>query len=133
VRRGNLWRRVEMDNELRTVTTKEELEAAKNDGVIRIIVVGKLAEDIKKCEKLTNYALAGGVGATALLALVATAPATGGLSLLAAAPVAAVTGLEISLIIPAVSIGVMVLYALYKDYDVVYEEDPRKIIFTKKR
>ncbi len=108
------------------VTTKEELEAAKKRGDKEIIINGKLADEIKNAKKLTMV----GAGTLALLtvaigAATVTAPITGGLSYFAAAPVAALSGVEISVIIVAASLGLALLIALFKDYEEISYSEGR--------
>jgi hypothetical protein len=49
------------------------------------------------------------------------APFTGGLSYLAAAGISATTGLGISAVIVATSVGIATVMAVYRDYDVEFE------------
>ena len=102
------------------VTTKRELNSAKEKGVEEIIVSGKLADDLKKSKNIAKV----GAGTLALLtaALVAI-PFTGGLSAAAAAPVAALTGLEIAAIIAAASVGLALVIAVFRDYEEISYED----------
>ncbi len=97
-----------------TVSTKSELSSARDNGYDEIIVVGKLASDLKKAKTITY---AGAVTITALGAALAAIPFTGGLSVFAAAPIAALTGLEISAIIIAASLGIALIIAVFKDYE----------------
>ncbi|MDR1242746.1 MAG: hypothetical protein LBM00_08195 [Deltaproteobacteria bacterium] len=124
----------------RIVRTKKELEAAKNDDIETIVIVGQLATDVKKSEKIIKYAIAGGAGTAALCALAATAaPVTGGLSFFVAAPVLAtpivtMTGIEIAAIILAISIGLTLLIALFKDYEEIsYENCQQRLVLKKKK
>ncbi|MGF1764110.1 hypothetical protein [Aliivibrio kagoshimensis] len=96
------------------VRTKEELTRAKDREENEIIVVGKLADELKKTKKLAYV----GTGTLDVLttALVAT-PFTGGMSMFAAAPLAALTGMEISGIIIAASLGITLVIAVFKGYD----------------
>ena len=102
-----------------TVTTKEELKtavAAKKD---EIIVSVELAAQLRKTKKVATLSAAGVTALTALAATAAvTAPVTGGASFaVAAAPVVAITGMEISAIIIAISIGIATIIAISKDYE----------------
>jgi hypothetical protein len=74
-----------------TVTTKMELESAKNNGYEMIVVRGDLANDLKKSKSI---AFAGAATLAILGAALAATPFTGGLSFFAAAPIAALTGLD---------------------------------------
>ncbi|MCD9503955.1 hypothetical protein C9J22_02205 [Photobacterium phosphoreum] len=101
-----------------TVTTKAELEKAKEVGAEEIIVKGELADKLKTSKKV---AMLSGVGLVAVTAAfgVATvaAPVTGGLSYFAAPPIAALTGLEIATIITAASLGLGFIIALFLGYE----------------
>jgi len=99
----------------RTVSTKCELEEAKNSRVDEIIVTGDLADKLHRAKKITYMS----AGVIAILAVaIAAVPVTGGLSaVMGVAPVAAMTGLEIAAIIAAASIGLGLLMAIYKEYD----------------
>jgi hypothetical protein len=119
---------------MEVVTTKQELEAAKGRGVLEIIIEGELADKLKKTKKIT---LIGG-GALALLtvavaAATVTAPATGGLSYFAAAPIAALTGVDIAAIIVASSIGLALLFAIFKDYEEISYEQGRMVLKKSKK
>ncbi|MNM37622.1 hypothetical protein D3C81_483610 [compost metagenome] len=103
------------DMESVIVRTRDELEVAKNAKAHEIVAVGKLADDLKKTRK---FATLGAVGVAAIAAAVGLAPVTGGLSTLGLAAVATVTGLEIAAIITAASLGIALILAIHKDYDV---------------
>jgi hypothetical protein len=97
-----------------TVRSKDELKRAKESGAKEIVVIGKLADDLKKGKKLAYL----GAGAlAALTAALAATPFTGGMSMFAAAPIAALTGVEISGIIIAASLGLSLIIAIFKGYD----------------
>jgi len=101
-----------------TVTTKGELESAKNNGENKIIIRGKLADKLKKSKQVAKLSGAGLAILTAALgAATVTAPVTGGVSYFAVAPVAALTGLEIAAIITASTLGIALIIALFKDYE----------------
>jgi len=98
-----------------TVTTKEQLKKAKESNVNEIIIVGELAENLKKAKTITT--LGAGV-ITVLTVALAITPASGGLSLAAVAPIAFTTGLSASVIIAIIAVGgVTLTIALFKDYD----------------
>ncbi len=101
-----------------TVTTKEELEKAKELKATEIIVKGELAEDLKKSKKIATASVATIAVITAALGAV---PFTGGLSVAAAAPIAALTGMEIAAIIVAASIGITLIVGVFKNYEVEAE------------
>ncbi len=112
-----------------TVTTKEELKSAKDNGYENIIVQGTLANDLKKAKKI---ALAGSVTIGVLGAALAAIPFTGGLSIVAAVPIATLTGLEIAAIIIASSLGLALIIALFKDYEEISFEE-KKLVLKKKQ
>lgn len=112
-----------------TVTTKEELKSAKDNGYENIIVQGTLANDLKKAKKI---ALAGSVTIGVLGAALAAIPFTGGLSIAAAVPIATLTGLEIAAIIIASSLGLALIIALFKDYEEISFEE-KKLVLKKKQ
>lgn len=116
------------------VTTKQELEAAKERGDEEIIVNGELADKLKKAKRITT------VGTGALSVLVASmgvatvaAPATGGLSFFAAAPAAALTGIEIAAIIAASAVGLALLIAVFKDYEEISYSNGRLVLKKRQR
>lgn len=98
------------------VSTRAELEAAKNAKLAEILVVGKLADDLKKSKKIATL---GVVGIAALGAAVGLAPVTGGLSGLGSVGVAAMAGVDIAVIITAAAIGIALIVAVFKDYEEV--------------
>jgi hypothetical protein len=110
---------------VRTVSTKSELESAKNDGADEITVIGKLADNLHKAKKIAYV----GAGTLALLtAALAAAPFTGGVSMVGLVPVAALTGLEIAAIIAAVSIGLTLIIAVFKDYEEIECSNGRLVL-----
>ena len=118
-------------------STKEELKSAMKRGESEIEVVGKLAKNIKTGKKV---AFLGPVAIGALTVALATIPATGGLStpvVTAAlvAPIAAKTGLDTAIIIAAASVGVTLIIAIFRDYDVDIEgaNNGVKVRMRKKR
>lgn len=126
--------------ESRIVKTKEQLQKAYDEKVDKIIVEGKLAKKIKKTQKLkyvTMATVAGLGGAIAIVAGgIATAPMTGGVSLAvsgsAVAAISAQTGLSFAAVIMAVSVGVSLLVAVFKDYDVEVRHGKDRVILKKK-
>lgn len=110
-----------------TVQTKNDLKKAIENKVDTIIVTGSLAGNVIKAQKIAKlgkFALASlGLTASAIVAAVAAAPVTGGVSFAVAvplaAPLAALTGLEIATIIFACLMGVGMLIAFYKEYDII--------------
>lgn len=111
------------------VSTKSELENARNVGAPEIIITGKLANDLHKAKKVAYV----GAGTLALfMAALAVAPFTGGISMLGAASIAGLTGLEIAAIIAATTIGLALIIAVYKDYEEI-ECSNEKLVLRKKR
>lgn len=122
------------------VKTKDELQKAIDNKINHFEVEGELAEKLKKGQKITTlgkFTLA--VLTVAIAGIVAT-PATGGISgvagFSAASTVATLTGLEIAVIMSVAFLGIGMLIALFKDYNVEYETDPKngkvKAKFTRK-
>jgi len=78
-------------------------------------VQGQLAVELKRTQKIAKlgkWALAG------LVAMVGAGVVTGGVSTGLAAAAAALTGIEISAIILATSIGISTILAVYRGYNV---------------
>lgn len=102
------------------VSTKKELEEAIANKYLEIIVKGNLASKLHKSKKITYL----GVGTIAtLIAIVSAVPFTGGIAAFALAPAATLTGLEISVIILAASVGIVLIIAIFKDYDEISYKD----------
>lgn len=118
-----------MTNSSITVTTKSELESARKEKYEEIVVTGKLANELRKSKSIV-YASAGALGI--VIAAIAAMPVTGGLSRFAVAPVAALTGLEISAIIIAASLGISLILAIFKEYEEISYSDG-KLILRKKQ
>ena len=103
---------VEMTEKV-VVRTRDELEKAINSGYSRIIIRGELAEKVNtslKIKTVSKYTIA------ILAASLAAVPFSAGLSLPAMALVSITTGLEISLIIAIVFIGLALVLLVVKDY-----------------
>jgi len=131
-----------------TVRTKDELKAAKEMGAAEIIVVGELAQKIKKAEKITLLGKASIAAITVVLgAAMIAVPFTSGSSLLVAAPTAAVTasffavapaaaavltGADITAIIAVSAVGLALVLAVLKDYEEISYESGR-LVLKKKR
>lgn len=101
-----------------TVKTKDELQQAKNEAYEKIIVIGDLADKLKRAKKITKLSTTALGILTALLgvAIVAT-PQIEGISYFAVmAPIAAVSGLKIAVIAAAVFIGIGFIIAIFKEY-----------------
>lgn len=107
------------------VSTKSELESAKNSGSKEIIVVGELAGQLKKGKSI---AMAGAATIAVLIAALAAAPFTGGISAAAAVPIATLTGLEIAAIVAAVTVGVTLILAVFKEYEEISYENGKLVL-----
>lgn len=103
-----------------TVSTKEQLEAAVDAHIDEIVVEGELAKRIKDGQKLRT---AGKLTLMVLAAGVAALPFTGGISMGLVAPIAATTGLNAAAIVAAGFVGLALLLAVYKGYDITIEYD----------
>lgn len=117
-----------------TVSTKTELKQAKKDEVKEIIVVGKLATDLKASKKVTKL---GPVALATLIAGIATIPATGGASIVGlkfAAPLAASSGLSVPIIIALASVGIILVLGIYKEYDEIeFDISKQRLVLRRKR
>lgn len=109
--------------EVHHVSSKEELDEAYRRGWKNIQVVGKLAGQLYRTQKLMRLsplALGGLVGSLSL------APATGGLSMLVGAvPTMGMSGVSIGALILAASIGVSLILGVFNNYEVVEFENGR--------
>jgi len=102
------------------VSTKNELEEAMKDKYLEIIVKGNLGDKLHKSKKIAYL----GVGTiAALITILSAIPFTGGIAVFALAPAAALTGLEISMIVIAASLGIALIVAVFKDYDEISYKD----------
>ncbi len=106
------------------VTTNKELEAARTNRVSEIVVVGKLADKLHRSRKIAKLSAATlAVLIAALGVAVLAGPETLGFSVYAVGAVAAgMTGIEIAAIIAAVSVGLALVLAVYKEYDEISYE-----------
>lgn len=123
------------------VRTKEELKKAYADKVDEIIVEGEMAKQIRDLEKIKKFspvAIGALTAAGAAFAAGSVAgPVTGGMSFLvggaALTTAATTTGLSIPLIFFACAVGVALLFAIFKEYDVIEASGMGiKIILRKK-
>jgi hypothetical protein len=112
-----------------SVSTKSELESAKNSGYKEIIVVGELAGQLKKGKSI---AIAGAATIGVLITALAAIPFTGGLSIAATAPIAALTGVEITAIIAAAAVGIALIVAVFRDYEEISYEDGKLVLRKRK-
>ena len=103
-----------------TVWTKEDLAKAVDAHVDEIVVEGELAERIRDGQKLRSVSK---LTLATLTTAVAAAPFTGGISLAAAVPIATLTGLQVAVILAVVFVGLALLLAIYKDYEITIEYD----------
>ncbi|WP_031430827.1 hypothetical protein [Methylomicrobium agile] len=116
-----------------TVNTKEELSQAKNSNASEIVVIGELANKLKRAQKVTLLSAGTLAVITALLGTATiTAPVTGGMSYFVAAPAAALSGLEIATIIVAASLGISLIIALFKGYEEIEYSKERLVLRRRK-
>lgn len=119
------------------VRTKEELEIAKKQGAEEILVVGELADKLKKAKIIAKAspvliaALATTMVATKFMEKTPTHGFFAIAGMTGVAPVAAMTGYEIAAIIAAASVGIALLVAIFKDYEEI-EYEKGKYHFRKK-
>jgi len=95
--------------------------------------VGKLADKLKMIKKVARFSaasLATLVGITGVATL--SAPETGGLSIIASAPViAGWSGLEVSAVIIAASLGLSLVIAISKNYEEISYEKGQLVLRKK--
>jgi hypothetical protein len=109
---------------------KSELEAAIKAGVQEITIQGDLAEKIHNGRKIRTI---GKFTMIALASAIAAIPFTGGTSIAAFASVAALTGLEIALIVAVAFVGVALLTAIWKEYEEIeYSHNPLRLKLKRK-
>lgn len=125
-----------------TVTTPEELKKAIKEKRDKIIVTGKLANKVKKAERMKKLSpvvlsMIAAIGAAGTAGMVA-APVTGGTSLAFTAaltatlpPVAAASGLSIPVLIIISIVGVATLSILFDEYTHI-EIEHGKVVFERK-
>ncbi|WP_406018182.1 hypothetical protein [Succinivibrio sp.] len=119
-----------MSKEEITVTTKEQLRDAKEQGYKRIIVQGELAQNLIKAQKIKTL---GPVAMGILVAALAAIPFTGGLSAVAALPIAAATGLSTTVIIAIIAVGgIALIVALLNDYTITIRKGDTEVVLEKK-
>lgn len=111
-----------------TVNTKSELENAHEERYEEIIVEGSLADKLKTGKKIVYL---GSTTLALLIAAIAAAPFTGGLSFFAATPIAMLTGMEIAVIIAVAAVGVALIIAVFKDYEEIEYSEGRLILRKK--
>lgn len=100
----------------RTVTSKEELKAAIEDKVSRITVKGDLAGKLNSAFKLktaSKWAI-GLLGAS-----LAASPFTAGISMAGALPIAALTGIEVAVVLAVAVVGIVLVLSVLRNYDKV--------------
>lgn len=104
-----------------TVTTKEELQKAKDLKYEEIIIVGEIANQLEKSKKIAKM---GKIGLAVLSASLAGIPFTGGSSAVVGfAAVSATTGLSVVAIAAAVYLGITLIVGLLGEYDISAEVD----------
>lgn len=99
------------------VRSKAELEKAKDQGDLEIVVEGEFAIQLRTARRLIHIAPK---ALAIVVAAIAAAPFTFGVSLLGAA---ALSGVEIALIIAAAAIGIALIMAIEREYEEI-EFDP---------
>ena len=118
-----------------TVRTKEQLQAAYDAGKAEIVVEGGLATRLRVGSKVRHagrWALTVLGVATRFTGRVASTTANlSGMSKGSASGIAAITGLEIALIIAVSFVGLSLLIAVLKDYEYV-EVSEEKVILKKR-
>jgi|GEM_PF-1270707 len=113
------------------VYTKKELKEAKNQKVDKIIVKGKLANKLHKGLKVAK---AGNGVIDKITNVFGSSPTKGNISTGAVAPIAVLTGIEIALIIAALSVGIGLIMAISKDYDEVkYKDKNRELVLEREK
>lgn len=95
------------------VKTKEELEKAIKEKVPKIIIEGELAEKVNTALKIKK---ASKTTVAILSAAIATIPFTGGISLPLVGGIAALTGLEIALILAIIFLGITLVMIIAREY-----------------
>lgn len=113
-----------------TVRSKDELEKAQNSKAEIIIIEGELANKIKKTKAVTKVS---GVVIAAMIATCATIPLTGGGSVLVVSSLAALSGLDIAVIIAAASIGIALIIAVFRDYEEIEFSNGKMILKLKRK
>lgn len=118
------------------IETKEELKWAKKKKLKEFEVIGPLAEKIKKVQKISTLSKGAAIRlAAAIGAGVVAVPITGGASLGASAlTVGAGAEILTGVIIAAMSIGgIIIAYALFKNYNVEFSVEPDGVKVKMKR
>src|SRR6056297_1952819 len=107
-------------NESITVSTKSALREAIDRRYATIIVEGELAAKVRKAYALNT------VGKVAISVLSATlvgasvvSPVTGGLSYLSLLPVSAATGVSVPVLVAVGFVGLSLVLAICKNYDLI--------------
>ncbi|MCB8832189.1 hypothetical protein LJD42_10865 [Escherichia coli] len=113
-----------------TVRSKDELEKAQKSKAEIIIIEGELANKIKKTKAVTKVS---GVVIAAMIATCATIPLTGGGSVLVVSSLAALSGLDIAVIIAAASIGIALIIAVFRDYEEIEFSNGKMILKLKRK
>ena len=113
-----------------TVRSKNEHEKAQNSKAEIIIIEGELANKIKKTKAVTKVS---GVVIAAMIATCATIPLTGGGSVLVVSSLAALSGLDIAVIIAAASIGIALIIAVFRDYEEIEFSNGKMILKLKRK
>jgi len=115
------------------VRTKEELKRAKKNKIGQFIVVGELAEKLKKSQNIAKLSKRAAIGLAGAVGVgVAAAPFSAGTSLGASAVVAtgaaASAGVSASVIMASIAVGgILLAFAIFKDYNVSFKMGPNGI------
>jgi len=119
---------VRKDLDVALVNNKEDLRTAIESHKENIQVVGEFADKLYKTRKIAKLST---VTLAALTTAIAAIPFTGGGSAIGLVPIATLTGMEISLIVIAVAIGIVLILAVFKEYDVIEYSEGRLVLRRK--
>ncbi|WP_434033705.1 hypothetical protein [Cupriavidus sp. a3] len=108
------------------VRTKEEFKRAAKSGEHEIIVMGSLADTVRKAYKVQSLSKA---ALAAIGALAVATPFTYGVSGIVAV---GLTGMELATIIFVIFVGVTLILAVLRDYEEI-EASPGKVVLRKKK
>lgn len=99
-----------------TIHTKEQLEQAIAGGATEVVIEGELAIHIHNSRRFPSLSSA---AIAALGAAIASIPFTAGISIAAVSAAAALSGIEIALIIATVVLGIGFLRTIWSQWDEV--------------
>ncbi|EDP68168.1 hypothetical protein CAT7_11325 [Carnobacterium sp. AT7] len=111
------------------IETKEQLKKAKKENQEEFIVIGELAKKLYKTRKISKLSKKVAIGLSIAFGVGAAAtPFTGGTSAGVSSAIMATSTTAIGgpgVVITAMSIGgVLLLFALFKDYNIDFEVNP---------